>query len=394
MNDTNDYPSLFYRKLKMSSATVIIGCLLVTSILLQTKLTECQNLPPAEVAKITHFNKTIGLYYKFLGKLKVTDSEWKLINFLDLGYYTTRYLALSKFYNTTSQLCSEIRQKIENPENTNSCRQFAQATIPYFHEIDQNHQHILSTIGNNEQSKSRTRRGLSNAVSRMANVLFGNAENIDFGFIFNKITQLVKSKEKNVNLIPEQVRIIELATNEHNSTLNQILTNQQKLEQNIQLLSEQVKRNTKDIDQIKIRTTLLEQTLFFEVLLNQYAYETQNLLAIVDSALHGKLHTSVLHTQRWLTELREIKANLPIGTTLPLEINTESISDFTKISEITICHKGQYLIFVKKIPLVQIIDFNAYKIILLPITYNNQTHVKLYSCQNPRISQIPVTSNL
>lgn len=123
----------------------------------------------------------------------------------------------------------------------------------------------------------------------------------------------------------------------------------------IQLLNEQVKRNAKDIDQIKIRTTLLEQTLFFEVLLNKYAYETRNLITIIDSVLHGKLHTSVLHTQRWLAELREIMANIPIGTTLLLEIKAESISDFMKISKITIYHKGQTLyiiIFVIKIPLV------------------------------------------
>lgn len=112
----------------------------------------------------------------------------------------------------------------------------------------------------------------------------------------------------------------------------------------------------KDIDRIKIRTTLLEQTLFSEVLLNRYAYETQNLLTIIDSALHGKLHTSILHTQRWLAELRELKANIPIGTTLPLEIKAESISDFMKISEITICHKDQTLyiiIFVTKISLIK-----------------------------------------
>jgi hypothetical protein len=75
---------------------------------------------------------------------------------------------------------------------------------------------------------------------------------------------------------------------------------------------------------------LLEHTLFFEVLLNQYAYETQNLLAIVDSALQGKVHSSISHTQRWLTKLRKIKAIIPVGTTLPLEVLAESISDFIK----------------------------------------------------------------
>jgi len=118
-------PSLFYRKLKTNNPTMNIGYLFVTLIHLQTRMPKCQNLPFTDVTRITYFNNTEGLYYKFLGKLKVTDSDWKLINFLDLGYYTTRYLALSKLYNTTFQLCSKIQQKIENTENMHSFRQFA-----------------------------------------------------------------------------------------------------------------------------------------------------------------------------------------------------------------------------------------------------------------------------
>lgn len=99
---------------------------------------------------------------------------------------------------------------------------------------------------------------------------------------------------------------------ETNNKLNQILTNQQKLEQNIQLLGEQTKLNSQNIDKLKIRIMLLEQTLFFEVLLNQYAYETQNLFVIVNLALQGIVHTSILHTQRWLSELRGIKSVIPV----------------------------------------------------------------------------------
>jgi len=50
MNDTNYNPSLFYRKFKINILTIIIGYMLVTSILLQTKMTGCQNFPPADVA--------------------------------------------------------------------------------------------------------------------------------------------------------------------------------------------------------------------------------------------------------------------------------------------------------------------------------------------------------
>lgn len=338
----------------------IIRCLFVISIFLQSQTTESQNLPPTDVVKITHLNHTEGLYYKFLDKVKITNSDWKLINYLDLSEYTTQYLTLSRLYNTTSQLCGELRQKINNAETTHSCQLFAQATIPHLHEIDQNHQNILSTIGSNYGNKNRNRRGLRNAISRVANVLYGSIENIDFTSIFNKITQLAKSRLDNMDVIPEQTRIVKAMIKETNTVLNQVLTNQQKLELNIQLLGEQAKLNTQNIDQLKIRTTLLEQTLFFEVLLNQYEYETQNLLAIVNSALQGRIHTSILPTQRWLSELREIKGVIPVGTTLPLEITAESISDFIKISETTIVHKDHYFLFVSKIPLVQTIDFNAY----------------------------------
>jgi len=351
----------------------IIGYLQIILIITQLHKSNSQNLPPESVAKITYFNNTEGLYYKFLGKMKVTNSEWKLIHFLDLEYYTTRYSTLSELYNTTTEMCRLIQQKAENPETTNNCQQFTHSTIPYFQEIDQNHKNILSTIGNNNQLKSRKRRGLRNAVSRLINVLYGSAENIDFTSIFNKIVQLTKNKLIDIDLIPEKTRIVKSVNSENQTISNQMSLNQQKIEQNIKLLSMQVKLNAQNIDKIKIRTTLLEQTLYFEILLNQYAYETQNLLAIVNSAIHGKVHTSVLHTQRWLAELREIRTNLPIGTILPLTITQESISEFVKISETTIFHRDQYLVFVVRIPLVQTVDFNAYKVIPLPIRYDNQS---------------------
>lgn len=261
---------------------------------------ECQNFPPS-AAKVTYFNHTNGLYQKFLDKMKITDSDWKLKFFLDLEYYTTRYLTLSNLYNNTSQICTELQQKIENPETTHGCQQFTHSTIPYLHEIDKNHQNLLSTIGKNDHFKYRNRRELGNTVSRLINVQYGCIENIDFVSIFNKITQLTKNKLIDIDLIPERTGIVKSVTHENQTNSNETLLNQQKLEQNIKLLSEKVKQNSQNTNQIKLRTILLEQTLFFQILLNQYAYETQNLLAIVNSAMHGKVHTSILHTQRWLT---------------------------------------------------------------------------------------------
>lgn len=242
------------------------------TITLQTMNGKSQNLPPIDVVNITNFQNQQGFYYHHLGKLRTSYSDWKLINFIDLSQYTTKYLTLLRFYNSTSRLSGELRQKLESTDVTHSCRQFAQTTMPYLYEIEVNHQDILSSIGQNSNTNDRTRRGFRNAVSRLASVLYGSLENIDIGFIFSKIVQLTHNNMNNVNLSSEKLRIIQTRIGETNGTLNNILIDQKKLEQNLQILSEQVRQNTQKINQIIIKTTLLEQTLLFEVMLNQYAY--------------------------------------------------------------------------------------------------------------------------
>jgi len=354
----------------MVSAQVI-----VMMTILQVMVGEPQKFPLEEAVNITNFNSHEGLYYHYVGTMKTSNSEWKLINYLDLDNYSTKYLTLSKLYHSTSQLCGEIRQKLESNDSIYICQLFSQATLPYLYEIEINHQNILSTIGQSVNTNDRFRRGLRNAISRLASVLYGNIENIDMEFIFSKIKQLTQTNKNNLNLVPEQIRMIQTKLTENNSTLSRVLTNQQKLEENNQVLSEQVKRNTQKIDEIVVRTTLLEQTVLFEVMLNQYAYETQNLIEIVNTALNGKLHTTILSARKWLTELREIKINLPLGTALPLEITQETISEFLKLSEVAIFHRDKYLIFVTKIPLVHSNDFTVYNIIPLPIEYDSKSLV-------------------
>jgi len=75
------------------------------------------------------------------------------------------------------------------------------------------------------------------------------------------------------------------------------------------------------------RAKVLEQSLLFELVLNKYAYETQNLISMINTALDGKIHTSVFTPQHIIKELLEIKVDLPIGNTFPLEVNTESLND-------------------------------------------------------------------
>jgi len=121
----------------MDSAHVI-----VMMTILQMIVEELQKFPSKEAVNITNFINHEGLYYQYLGTMKTYNSDWKLINYLDLGQYTTKYLTLSKLYNSTSQLCAEIRQKLESNDSIYICQLFSQTTLPYLNEIEINNQNI------------------------------------------------------------------------------------------------------------------------------------------------------------------------------------------------------------------------------------------------------------
>jgi len=89
--------------------------------------------------------------------------------------------------------------------------------------------------------------------------------------------------------------------------MNEIKEIQQRFENNVKYLNEQVRQNTQEINEMTIKTKLLEQSVLFETIMNQYAHDTQNLIAIINSATYGKIHTTVIPINKWLIELRETK---------------------------------------------------------------------------------------
>ncbi|KAE9525958.1 hypothetical protein AGLY_014007 [Aphis glycines] len=98
-------------------------------------------------------------------------------------------------------------------------------------------------------------------------------------------------------------------------------------------------------------------------------------MAILNAALNGKVHTSALTAQTLISELREIKMSILMGSILPMEITTEYLTEFLRISEITIFTQKNYLIFVTEISLLSNKKYTVYYPIPLPIPHTDRTMV-------------------
>lgn len=288
-------------------------------------------------------------------------------------------------------ICKQMIYSFGNAEIENTCNQFVRtfssATLPYLYEIQADRDKVMSSIG--QDKENRFRRGLGQTFKRLINVLYGACSKIDVEFIFKQILELSKNKIDNINLINEKTRVIQVEVSNRKNISQNITEHQRKLDENLSYLLKTTKENIENINMLKFKEILLEQAFLFEVILNQYAYEIQNLVAIVNAALNGKIHTSVITPGNLIKELKEIKMNLPTENTLPLEIAPESISDLLRISEITIFIQQEYLVFSIAIPLISNKEFYVYRPIPLPILYNNNTLILI----DPEIEYLALSDN-
>ncbi|KAL4104073.1 hypothetical protein QTP88_019386 [Uroleucon formosanum] len=304
-----------------------------------------------QVFNLTSFKNQQGIYYESHGVARLSHVSWELVISLDVQLLISKYHVIMAHFQATTTICENMKNRFGNVEIEEICslfiQQFSRATLPYLNEIEANHRSLMLAINNDD---NRVRRGLGQTFRRMANVLYGVCSKIDVEFIINQITELNRSKVPSKSNIPEKIRFLQADVNH---STQQLELQQQKVEQNLQYLQAQ--------------TNLTIQNF------NKLAFRTKNLISIINTALDGKIHTSVFTPQHIIKELLEIKVDLPIGNTFPFEVNIESLNEILRISEKNILFKDNYLIYVIEIPLITSEEYSIYHPIPLPIPHSEQT---------------------
>ncbi|KAL4083809.1 hypothetical protein QTP88_029125 [Uroleucon formosanum] len=240
-------------------------------------------------------------------------------------------------------------------------------------EIESNVNSVIRILGSNHRTSehpNRQPRGLINAVGRLANILFGVCSDKDAEFFYKNIEDLARSEDKHVHLSQEQIRIVSSVMNNVNSTMHELLADDQKLQKNINKIEEQSRRSVATINVLEIQNTFLEHTAILTVFLNQFAWETQNLQSIVNSALNGLMHTNVYPPSKLIHELKQIQLTLPSTLELPITESHLSIPELFRTSKLSVVYIQQNLVFVTRIPLLSNLRFNLFHNIPLPIPTN------------------------
>ncbi|KAL4103608.1 hypothetical protein QTP88_018969 [Uroleucon formosanum] len=130
---------------------------------------------------------------------------------------------------------------------------------------------------------------------------------------------------------------------------------------------EKLKQQHPKKTELDAREMLSEQVTGISLLLTQ-------LLHIVNSAIHGQAHPSLMTHQQYVEHLREIQLTLPIGSNLPFPLEKFSITKFIQVTKVAILLANNTLIFIQKIPLISSNSYKGYRLIPFPVRQQGQTY--------------------
>lgn len=86
------------------------------------------------------------------------------------------------------------------------------------------------------------------------------------------------------------------------------------------------------------RKKLTERITLLNLILTQFAYETENLVSIVNTVLKCVIHSSLLDVKTLVDQLKDIKVQLPIDLGIPVELSNSGVLELLRIATVNVVH--------------------------------------------------------
>jgi hypothetical protein len=347
---------------------IILTTLLISS-LIQKGLTQFTN---------NVIQQPSGIYFQSIGQMYLTNSNWRLLTYVNISNYNEKYLQIHEIVQQIEQSC-QLGKDLEIEASDNPCIHYNQQSMNFLNEINNNRNNVIRIIEQPSTNVLRFRRSLINLIGRTANVLFGTCDDQDAEYFYKKIRELESAKAQLLQVAETQINIVQSIVTNVNDSLIQIEKIEGSLKEKYNHLLHEVQVQKAAIGMVEFKTALTQKISLLNLILTQYAYETETLENIVNTALQEFVHSNIININSIVQQLREIKSNLPLGLKLPPNIDKIGLSDLMRLVDISVVYVQNVLIFTLEVPLINNYDFILYKILPLPVKIKNDLYAIIES---------------
>lgn len=324
---------------------------------------------------ITPIVNPSGIYFHSVNNLRVHNSYWRFLTYVNITNYDEKYQKINNMINQIGKSC-ELGKSLEIESVQHTCSQYKYQANNFLAEISNNIEHVMRII-EPPKEKDRNKRGLMNIVGRVANVLFGTCDDVDAKYFYDKIRELEISKSRISRLTETQTQIMQSIISNVNSSLLEMEKAQVNLVDKYNYLAHEMQVEKIHIGILEFETALEEQVSLLNLIFTQYTFETENLVNIVNMAIQGLVHSSILDVKTLKNQIKYVKTQLPIGEGIPVNLDDSGVSELLRLTTTNVVCIKDVLIFNIEIPLVNSYEFKLYKTIPLPINLFNNTYVTI-----------------
>lgn len=233
---------------------------------------------------------------------------------------------------------------------------------------------IKTTI---ENTRTRRKRGLFNAVSYVQKLLFGTPDASDAEYYDKTLRRLSADDSTTKYLLERQIQLINNTVNNFENN-NKIFTkNQEKIQKFLKELSTLVNAAHSAISDNHIRQHISSLADIFSQVSDQVIFELSTLQNAVLFAKRDILHPQVFT----LTKLRYLisQVKLPSDQRFPLDNSITNVERYTDISNThTSLIDDKYILFTISIPIIENTKYSLYHLLPLPFSDPVQPHVLHY----------------
>lgn len=149
----------------------------------------------------------------------------------------------------------------------------------------------------------------------------------DADYFYSKIRELDNSKARISHEVETQTNIIKSIIGIVNDSLIEIEIKQNSLLEKITHLKEEKNLQKIELVNAKFEVGITEGMTLLNLILSQFAYETENLVEILNSALQGVIHSSLLDIKSIVEQLKDIKIQLPIELGIPVKLSNSGVME-------------------------------------------------------------------
>jgi len=242
------------------------------------------------------------------------------------------------------------------------------------------------------QENKRSKRSLINFIGNVMYTLFGVC---DDKFAKKTREAIKQTEETGVNIlhiVKAQTTVVKTAVKKIASPLNQteqlyneISTKEQQLHKRMI----QLQNRTDDVLDLLLAAELHN---LYTIITNQYAYETLRLEQIVTAAKEGLIHPSLMTPQELATTLKSVEQTIKKQYSIRLGTKASELSEFSKITKISVYYENERLVFITKITLILDIGLTLFNIIPIPM-YHVENEVHAWYISVPTYTYVAVTKD-